>query len=116
MPVGLSDLPRTATVKLYCCHCEDVYNPKSSAHNAIDGAYFGTTFPHLFFQSFPHLRPARSEQVYVPKIFGFRIAGEESLGKFKSLQEQQRTATTTTSPSRTDSPSNANNNNDRMSE
>lgn len=74
LPVGLSDLPRANTVKLYCCHCEDVYNPKSSAHNSIDGAFFGTTFPHLFFQTYPHLRPVRSNQVYTPKIFGFRIS------------------------------------------
>lgn len=79
IPVGLSDVPRTGTVKLFCCHCQDVYNPKSSAHNAVDGAYFGTTFAHLFFQTYPHLRPSTSTQVYTPKIFGFRIAGERTL-------------------------------------
>lgn len=83
MPLGLSDVPRSSTVKLFCAHCEDVYNPKSSAHNAVDGAFFGTTFAHLFFQSFPQLRPVQSDRVFVPKIFGFRIAGEETIRRFK---------------------------------
>lgn len=101
IPVGLSDLLNRHTVKLFCASCEDIYNPKSSAHNAIDGACFGTTFPHLFFQTFPRLRLLRNapdgddqdgmeggmdtgsleadRNVYVPKIFGFRIAGPETL-------------------------------------
>ena len=40
----------------------------------IDGAYFGTTFPHLFLMTYPTLRPmAAPLPVYVPRIFGFRI-------------------------------------------
>lgn len=88
LPVGLSDLPRAATVKLYCCHCEDIYNPKSSAHNAIDGAYFGTTFPHLFLQAYPGLRPPKNNQTYVPKIFGFRLAAPDAL---EALQKKMTT-------------------------
>lgn len=86
LPVGLSDVPRNGTVKLYCCHCQDVYNPKSSAHSAIDGAFFGTTFPHLFFQTYAHLRPTPSSQTYTPRIFGFKIAGSETLSKMECKQ------------------------------
>ena len=33
---------------------EDLYNPKSGRHSAIDGAYFGTSFPAMFFQNFQY--------------------------------------------------------------
>ena len=42
----------------------------------IDGAYFGTTFPHLFLMQFPELIPTRPAQSYVPRVFGFRINRE----------------------------------------
>ncbi|KAJ1929556.1 casein kinase 2 regulatory subunit, partial [Linderina macrospora] len=36
LPVGVTDIPNQKAVKLYCCRCEDVYNPKSRRHNMID--------------------------------------------------------------------------------
>ena len=75
LPVGLSDVPRQSTVKLFCPKCEDVFYPRSGNHGNVDGAYFGTTFPHLFFLVFPHLRPEKKkEEKYVPKVFGFKIS------------------------------------------
>ncbi len=74
LPIGISDLPGMGGVKLFCPHCEDVYSPKSARHGNVDGAYFGTTFAHMFLQSYPELVPAKSPQKYVPKIFGFKIA------------------------------------------
>ncbi|PVH15349.1 uncharacterized protein CXQ87_003187 [Candidozyma duobushaemuli] len=44
---------RINSVKLYCAKCEDLYNPKSGRHAIVDGAYFGTSFPAMFFQNFP---------------------------------------------------------------
>ncbi|KAF9004675.1 casein kinase II, regulatory subunit [Cyathus striatus] len=49
LPVGLTDTPYEKSVKLYCGRCEDLYSPKSTRHGSIDGAYFGTTFPHLLY-------------------------------------------------------------------
>lgn len=60
LPVGLSDIPFQSPVKLYCPRCEDLYNPKSSRHGSIDGAFFGTTFPHMLFMVYPHMVPART--------------------------------------------------------
>ncbi len=37
LPVGLSDVPRQSTVKLFCPKCEDVYYPRSKYHGNLDG-------------------------------------------------------------------------------
>ncbi|ETI21985.1 hypothetical protein G647_06055 [Cladophialophora carrionii CBS 160.54] len=55
LPVGLTDTPGQQTVKLFCPSCLDVYTPPNSRFQAVDGAFFGTTFPCLFFMSFPEL-------------------------------------------------------------
>ncbi|KAG6918434.1 hypothetical protein DXG01_014614 [Tephrocybe rancida] len=60
LPVGLTDVPYEKSVKLYCGRCEDLYSPKSTRHGSIDGAYFGTTFPHLLFLVYPTLIPPKS--------------------------------------------------------
>ncbi|KAJ7893930.1 casein kinase II, regulatory subunit [Mycena olivaceomarginata] len=60
LPVGLVDTPFEKSVKLYCGRCEDLYSPKSSRHGSIDGAYFGTTFPHLLYLVYPTLLPPKT--------------------------------------------------------
>ncbi|CAM9246664.1 unnamed protein product [Choristocarpus tenellus] len=73
LPVGLSDVPRSCTVAVYCPKCQDIFHPKSTRQANIDGAYFGTTFPHLFLLAHPDLIPARQSQTYVSRIYGFKI-------------------------------------------
>jgi len=73
LPVGQSDIPRMNTVKLFCPRCEDIYYPKYTRHNQVDGAYFGTTFPHLLLQMYPELVPPKPTLSYVPRIYGFKI-------------------------------------------
>ncbi|KAL1761095.1 casein kinase II regulatory subunit-domain-containing protein [Schizophyllum commune] len=58
VPCGRSDIPGVDTVKLFCPNCNDIYTPPSSRYQGVDGAYFGTTFAHLFFQSYRELAPA----------------------------------------------------------
>jgi len=70
LPLGLSDVVSTGTVKIWCPRCENVYFPKSSR---LDGAYFGTTFAHLFMMQNSDLVPGAPSQTYVPRIYGFRI-------------------------------------------
>ncbi|THH33469.1 hypothetical protein EUX98_g721 [Antrodiella citrinella] len=65
LPVGLTDIPYQKAVKLYCGRCEDIYSPKSSRHGSIDGAYFGTSFPHLLFLVYPNLIPPKTGPVDV---------------------------------------------------
>lgn len=65
LPVGLTDTPGQQTVKLFCPSCLDVYTPPNSRFQAVDGAFFGTTFGCLFFMTFPDLdiSPPKRKQV-----------------------------------------------------
>ncbi|KAJ8747541.1 hypothetical protein K2173_013076 [Erythroxylum novogranatense] len=73
LPVGQSDIPRSSTVKIYCPRCDDIYYPRSKYQSNIDGAYFGTTLPHLFLMTYGHLKPQKASQSYVPRVFGFKV-------------------------------------------
>lgn len=109
VPCGRSDLPGVDTVKLYCPSCVDMYVPPSSRFSGVDGtslslappsltttgAFFGTTFPHLLFQTYPSAMPfppsttpvvvppgpkvvstplTSVAKVYIPRIYGFRVS------------------------------------------
>jgi len=111
LPVGISDTTNTESVKLYCPKCEDVYNCRSTRHENIDGAYFGTTFPHLFFLTFPELKVPKTAEVYVPRVFGFRVhkdaykrsleARKKSLVRKQQQRDKEREPTTTVATTRT---------------
>jgi hypothetical protein len=86
LPVGLKDEMGADTVKIFCPKCQCVYHPppirsRGSHHGGaggaagVDGAAFGTTFPHLFLMTFSNLVPDRlpSDSAYVPRVFGFRV-------------------------------------------
>jgi casein kinase II subunit beta len=73
LPIGRSDVPRNYTVQIFCPMCHDIFTPRSSRSASIDGAYFGTTFPHLFMLTFPECIPKKNSQYFVPRVFGFRI-------------------------------------------
>lgn len=62
-------------MKLYCPSCSSVYQlPKNQrAASRLDGAFFGTTFPHLLVMQFPQYFSKMAKDVYVPRIFGFRV-------------------------------------------
>ncbi|KAI8809173.1 casein kinase II, regulatory subunit [Cladochytrium replicatum] len=91
LPVGLSDIAEHKSVKLFCPKCEDVYTPPSRRHQSIDGAYFGTSFPHLLLQVYPSLVPQKTTERYVPKIFGFKIhASAREMRKQDELREEQQ--------------------------
>jgi len=110
VPCGRSDMPGLDTVKLYCPNCHDIYTPPSSRFQGVDGAFFGTTFAHLFFQTYRELAPAAyvtpnapapntqvvktaspkqgpyngqkapAIRVYFPKIYGFRVSERAKSG------------------------------------
>jgi len=73
LPVGQSDTIKISLAKIYCPRCQDIFYPPSPKHSQLDGAYFGTTFAHLFFQVYPELIPPPPKLSYIPRIFGFKI-------------------------------------------
>lgn len=73
LPIGVSEELSTSRVKVYCPRCQDVYIPRQKQVD-IDGAYFGTSFPHIFLKQFPELLP-KAPSKFVPKIYGFKIFG-----------------------------------------
>ena len=116
LPVGLSDLPRNYTVNVFCPRCHGLFFPRSTRQANIDGAYFGTTFPHLYLMTHPvsflfHKRgvkrlifrsnasfllqdmvPSRPSQTYVPRVYGFRINQQSSYYRNREVErtrEQQ---------------------------
>lgn len=86
LPVGLSDALKTSRFKVFCPRCEEVYLPKHRSVN-IDGAYFGTSFPHLFLKHYPEaiILPPKI-YLYEPKIYGFKIAGKRGSKYFKPIE------------------------------
>uniref|UniRef100_K3WHD7 Casein kinase II subunit beta n=1 Tax=Globisporangium ultimum (strain ATCC 200006 / CBS 805.95 / DAOM BR144) TaxID=431595 RepID=K3WHD7_GLOUD len=74
VPAGLHDEWKKSEMKVFCPKCRDLYTPVTDYQApAIDGAYFGTTFPHLFFMTYRELEPAPSTLLYVPRVFGYKI-------------------------------------------
>jgi len=76
LPVGLSDSLKVSRFKVFCPRCEEVYIPKFRSVN-IDGAFFGTSFPHHFLKHYPQavILPPKIYH-YEPKIEGFKIVGK----------------------------------------
>jgi hypothetical protein len=83
LPVGLSDALKISRFKIFCPRCEEVYLPKFRSVN-VDGAYFGTSFPHIFIKHFPEavILPPKIF-FYEPKIFGFNISGKRGSHYFE---------------------------------
>jgi hypothetical protein len=91
LPMGPSDVANSKAVKLYCAKCEDLYNPKSSRHAGIDGAYFGTSFHNILFQVYPALIPPKTRERYVPRIYGFRVHAPATLIRWQeSMRDDMR--------------------------
>jgi casein kinase II subunit beta len=85
--MGLSDIPNLKPVKLYCARCEDIYNPKSSRHAAIDGAYFGTSFHNIIFQVYPALIPGKTAERYIPRVYGFKVHAAAALIRWQNARK-----------------------------
>ncbi|KAJ8598986.1 hypothetical protein CTAYLR_009462 [Chrysophaeum taylorii] len=70
LPLGLNDAVGVEKCMVYCPRCRQVF--RTNVPDNVDGAYFGTTFAHLFLMTFGFPRGAQ-DQPYVPRVFGFRL-------------------------------------------
>ena len=63
LPVGLTDQLHRHEVMVYCPKCNQVFHPYvKQAHwrePYLDGAFFGTTFPHLLLLQYPGHGPSQ---------------------------------------------------------
>lgn len=89
LPMGQHDIPHSSNVKLYCARCEDLYNPKSSRHNSIDGAYFGSSFHNILFQVYPALLPPKTQKRYEPRIYGFKVHASAALQRWQDEHKEE---------------------------
>jgi len=109
IPVGQSDISRTNTVKLFCPRCQDIYYPKYSRHCNIDGAYFGTSFPHLLLATFPESVPQKPTNSYVPRIYGFKIHKSSAILNYANAQQLiHSNNNSSNAPTNTPTPTNTN--------
>lgn len=72
LPIGLAQEVGVQCVKVFCAKCRHVY---SCPDISLDSAFFGPTFPHLFYMTFTSLVPecTTDEASFVPRVFGFKI-------------------------------------------
>lgn len=89
LPMGQHDVPSQSAVKLYCARCEDIYNPKSSRHASLDGAYFGTSFHNILFQVYPGMVPQKTQRRYEPRVFGFKVHAAAALTRWQTGQREE---------------------------
>eukprot|EP00929_Paragymnodinium_shiwhaense_P081922 TRINITY_DN42979_c0_g1_i1.p2 TRINITY_DN42979_c0_g1~~TRINITY_DN42979_c0_g1_i1.p2 ORF type:complete len:245 (-),score=62.22 TRINITY_DN42979_c0_g1_i1:170-904(-) len=90
LPIGMSDLLRQSAAKVYCPCCQEIYLPKSLRLDSLDGAYFGTSFAHLFFLTYQHLMPQHLPVPYVPRLYGFKIHKSVKEMLRKNREQHQR--------------------------
>mmetsp|Transcript_64065 Transcript_64065/g.134694 ORF Transcript_64065/g.134694 Transcript_64065/m.134694 type:complete len:324 (+) Transcript_64065:294-1265(+) len=93
LPIGTSDILRQSAAKVYCPNCREIYFPRSPRLGCLDGAYFGSSFAHLFFLTYVHLQmQSQPPPPFVPRLYGFKIhrSVKDNLRKQKELQAQAR--------------------------
>ena len=79
LPIGLRDDPRTSSARLYCPRCEQVYTPRNRQVMHLDGAFFGTSLPQMFLQTYPDQLPLEAPTPFAAKIFGFKVHTHKSV-------------------------------------
>ena len=58
--------------------------------NIHDGAYFGTSFAHIFLLQFPMLVPILPPEPFTPRLYGFKIHGKQQSVIQRFLDENER--------------------------
>eukprot|EP01083_Nonionella_stella_P300722 1028213_1 len=106
LPIGLSDQKGVDTVKVYCPKCTQIYNPTNKIYKLIDGAYFGTVFPHLFFMVLPEYKPDICPDITpnTPEMWGFKLKDgwhdhsmemkQDQIAEYLKFQEIEKTMQT----------------------
>ena len=67
LPVGINFSLRKHRAKLFCPQCNDIY---TSTNMVIDGAYFGSAFPHIFLSEYSYFDLSKKFSPYPFSCFG----------------------------------------------
>jgi len=73
LPCGMYDAAQCGPAMVFCPCCQEIYRPRQTRLQNIDGAYFGTTFAGFFIMTFPQRIPKSLPEPYVPRLYGFKI-------------------------------------------
>ena len=84
IPIGVSLELYENPVKIFCPNCRDVYNIKDSTFSKVDGAFFGNSWIPIFLKKYPDIISGTNNDLYIPRIFGFRICVENDEEKESS--------------------------------
>lgn len=79
LPYGVSDEIGNSMMQLFCPNCNDVYYINDEVCQVIDGAFFGSSWVHVFLQRYKELIPSEPPEKYIPRMFGYRmyVEGED---------------------------------------
>jgi hypothetical protein len=72
------------------CHTVSLHTHTHTHSLTHMQAYFGTTFAHLFFLTFPELKVGKSTEKYVPRVFGFRVSKDAYSKSLQARKKQQK--------------------------
>jgi casein kinase II subunit beta len=79
LPYGPCEELRESPLRLFCPRCNEVYVSDDREFSGIDGAYFGSSWIHLFLLSYPDVRKMRKDDAKPPlRLFGFKIELEDT--------------------------------------
>ena len=76
LPYGSNDQLGVSHLQLFCPNCNDIYKSIDPDIKILDGAYFGSSWVHLFIQNYKDIVPETLPEKYVPRLFGFKLYGE----------------------------------------
>ncbi|EAY21453.1 Casein kinase II regulatory subunit family protein [Trichomonas vaginalis G3] len=71
LPIGTTFRVKHHSVKLFCPCCYDIY--KAPRKVALDGAHFGSAFPHIFLASYPALDMHSKFKQFDIHMFGLKL-------------------------------------------
>lgn len=73
LPYGVSEIFEESKMKIFCPNCCDVYESQFPMYSRLDGAFFGPNYVHILKQRYRSLTPKQPCNVFVPRVFGFKI-------------------------------------------
>ena len=73
LPIG-SDVPQQSPLRVYCPSCNEIYFPRNSKLENIDGAFFGSSASLVLCMTKPIPQTLKAMEHSELKLFGFRVA------------------------------------------